>query len=230
MTEAAFLNVYGSPLIQAAVGLMAEPNVVPRHIERELGRERAAAELRNALDHRYEAGAADEGALRALIFIRRPDGAADERGFRMLKIIRDTRKANRQLTLPQFREMAREQLQLVLLDEERAITALPKLLHPGGPESDAALEALRALLAAPGSLDQGGKEPRCSGREAARRQTRECSSEELNDGRRAEAGRRREIQAPDRRRAASRRGSRSQSRTPATRSRCAEPSKPTSSG
>ena len=36
MTEAAFLNVYGSPLIQAAVGLMAEPNVVPRRIERDL--------------------------------------------------------------------------------------------------------------------------------------------------------------------------------------------------
>jgi hypothetical protein len=70
----------------------------------------------------------------------------------MLKIIRDTRKANRQLTISQFREMAREQLQLVLLDEERAISALPKLLHPGEPESDAALDALRALLVAPGPL------------------------------------------------------------------------------
>jgi hypothetical protein len=131
---------------------MAEPNVVPRRIERDLRRENAATELRNALDHRYEAGAADEGALRALIYTRRPDGAADERGFRMLKIIRDTRKANRQLTISQFREMAREQLQLVLLDEERAISALPKLLHPGEPESDAALDALRALLVAPGPL------------------------------------------------------------------------------
>lgn len=136
---------------------MAEPNVAPRHIERDLGRESAAAELRNALDHRYEAGTADEGALRALIYARRPDGAADERGFRMLKIIRDTRKANRQLTLSQFRDMVKEQLQLVLLDEERAIKALPKLLHPGEPESDAALDALRALLAAPGPLLQEEK-------------------------------------------------------------------------
>jgi hypothetical protein len=157
MTEAAFLNVYGSPLMQAVVGLRAEPDVVPRHIERDLSRESAAAELRNALDHRYEAGGADEGALRALIYTRRPDGAADERGFRMLKIIRDTRKANRKLTLSQFREMARDQLQLVVLDEERAITALPKLLHPGEPESDAALDALRALLVAPGSLTKEEK-------------------------------------------------------------------------
>ena len=75
----------------------------------------------------------------------------------MLKIIRDTRKANRQLTISQFREMARDQLQLVLLDEERAITALPKLLHPGEPESDAALDALRALLVAPGPLTKEEK-------------------------------------------------------------------------
>jgi len=152
MTEATFLNTYGSPFVQAAVGLMAEPNAAPRHIERDLEREGAAAELRNALEHRFEAGGADEGALRALIYIRRPDGAADERGFRMLKMIRDTRKANKRLTLSQFKEIVKEQFQLVLLDEERAIKALPKLLHPGEPESEVALDALRALLVAPGPL------------------------------------------------------------------------------
>jgi Protein of unknown function (DUF3141) len=157
MTEAMFLNTYGSPLIQAAVGLMAEPNAVPRHIERDLERESAAAELANALEHRFEAGGADEGALRALIYIRRPDGGADERGFRMLKVIRDSRKANRQLTLSQFKDMVKEQFQLVLFDEERAIKALPKLVHPGEPESDAALDALRALLVAPGPLPQEEK-------------------------------------------------------------------------
>jgi hypothetical protein len=133
MTEATFLNAYGSPLIQAAVGLMAEPNAAPRHIERDVERESAAAELATALEHRFEAGGADEGALRALIYIRRPDGAADERGFRMLKIIRDTRKANRLLTRSRFKDMVKEQFQLVLFDEERAIKALPKLLHPGDP-------------------------------------------------------------------------------------------------
>ncbi len=152
MTEATFLNTYGSPLIQAAVGLMAEPNVVPRHIERDVEREQAAAELRHALQHRFEAGGPDEGALRALIYIRRPDGAADERGFRMLKMIRDTRKANKRLTLSQFKEMVKEQYQLVLLDEERAVEALPKLFSPGETESDAALDAFRELLLAPGPL------------------------------------------------------------------------------
>jgi len=70
----------------------------------------------------------------------------------MLKIIRDSRKVNKRLTLSQFKAMLRDQYQLVLLDEERAVSALPKLLRPGEPESDAALDALRDLLLAPGSL------------------------------------------------------------------------------
>ena len=69
--------------------------------------------------------------MRALIYVRRPDGGFDERGYRMLKDIRETRKSNERLSISRFREMLNEQLQLVLLDEERAIAALPKLLQDG---------------------------------------------------------------------------------------------------
>ena len=157
LTEATFLNTYGSPVVQALVGLSADPAAAPRHIERDVQRERAAAELRSTLEHRFETGGADEGALRALIYIRRPDGAVDERGFRMLKLIRDTRKVNKRLTLAQFKAMLRDQYQLVLLDEERAVRALPKILRLGEPETDAALDALRELLTAPGPLTKEGK-------------------------------------------------------------------------
>jgi pimeloyl-ACP methyl ester carboxylesterase len=152
LTETTFLNTYGSPILQALAGQNAGSAPASRHIERELGRETAAAELHFALEHRFETGAPDEGALRALIYIREPEGAIDERGFRMAKIIRDSRKANKRLTISQFKEIAKQQLQLVRLDEERAVKALPKLIRPGEPESDAALDALRTLLAAPGPL------------------------------------------------------------------------------
>ena len=89
-----------------------------------------------------------------LIYIRRPGGSADERGFRMLEMIREMRKANKRLTLSQFKEMVKEQFQLVLVDEERAVKALPHLLHPGEPQSDAALDALHEVLLA-GALDPG---------------------------------------------------------------------------
>jgi pimeloyl-ACP methyl ester carboxylesterase len=157
MTEATFLNTYGSPLFQALTGPNAEPRAVPRHIERERERETAAAELRSALEDRFEVGGAEEGALRALVYVRSPTGAADERGYRLLKNIRNSKKANRRLTLAQFRDMLREQLQLIQLDEARAVKALPKLVRRGEPEADAALDILRELITAPGPLDKDGK-------------------------------------------------------------------------
>jgi len=75
----------------------------------------------------------------------------------MLKIIRDSRKTNKRLTLSQFTGMLRDQYQLVLLDEERAVRALPKLLRVGEPEADAALDALGELLVAPGPLTKEEK-------------------------------------------------------------------------
>jgi len=36
----------------------------------------------------------------------------------MLKIIRESRKANKRLTISQFKDMVKEQFQLVLLDED----------------------------------------------------------------------------------------------------------------
>jgi hypothetical protein len=139
------------------VGLNAEPNVLPRRIAHNLPRESAGAELNDELEQRFEIGGVEEGALRALVYIRSPSGAADERGYRLLKSMRTSRKANKRLTIDQFRDMLRGQFQLVRMDEERAVEALPKLIHPGEPESDAALEALRQLIAAPGSVKKDEK-------------------------------------------------------------------------
>ena len=127
MTEAFFLNAYGSPLLQAMVGLGATPDETPRRIARDLSREADAAELRSTLEQRFDEGGLEEAVLRALIYVRLPTGAFDERGFRMLKTIRELRNSNERLSLPQFKEMLNTQYQLVLMDEERAIGALPKL-------------------------------------------------------------------------------------------------------
>jgi len=157
MTEAFFLTTYGSPLLQAMVGLGARGDQTPHRVERDLVRETAAAEMRLGLDQKFEEGGVEEAVLRALIYVRRPEGGFDERGFRMLKIIRESRKSNERLSLPQFREMLSEQLQLVLLDEERAIAALPKLLQTDAAETSAALDVLRQLVGAAGALNPEGE-------------------------------------------------------------------------
>ncbi|MGA8712162.1 MAG: DUF3141 domain-containing protein, partial [Roseiarcus sp.] len=157
MTEAFFLTTYGSPLLHAMVGLGSPRDETPHGVERDLVREAAAAKLRIALEGRFEEGGIEEAVLRALIYVRRPEGGFDERGYRMLKNIRESRKSNERLSLARFREMLNEQLQLVLLDEERAVAALPKLLETDESETAAALGALRKLVGAAGALDPEGE-------------------------------------------------------------------------
>ncbi len=67
MTEAFFLNAYGSPLLQAMVGLGTTPDETPRRIARDLSREADAAELRSTLEQRFDEGGLEEAVLRALI-------------------------------------------------------------------------------------------------------------------------------------------------------------------
>lgn len=148
MTEAIFLTTYGSPLLQAMVGLGAPGDQTPHRIERDLVREATAAELRIGLDQEFEEGGVEDAVLRALIYIRRPEGGFDERGYRLLKALRVTRKSNERLSRPQFPEKLNEQLQLMLVDEERAIAALPKLLQTDESETATALDALRQLAGA----------------------------------------------------------------------------------
>ena len=152
------------------VGL-GEPKEIPRHIERDLVREAAAVELRSSLDRKFEEGDLEEAALRALIYVRLPDGAFDERSFRMLKSTREQRKSNDRITRSQLREMLNVQLQLVQLDEERAIEAVPKLLRGGEHDIAATWNAMRQLVAAP---------ERWTGRvSAAGRELRSCSARSL---------------------------------------------------
>jgi len=156
MTEAFFLNAYGSPLLQAMVGLRAGEEA-PRRIERDLVRETAAAELGASLDDKFEKGGLEEAALRALIYVRLPGDAFDERGFRMLKMIRDQRKSNNRMTPSEFRDMLDVQMQLVRLDAERALKALPKLIEGDKKDLAEIWAAMQKILAAPGALDAEGE-------------------------------------------------------------------------
>ena len=154
MTEAVFLNTYGSPVLQALVGLQAEPAERPRRIERDLAREVDTARLRAHLEHRFEIGHVEEALARALIYIRMPEGAVDERGFAAIKLIRETRPATKRRSLAQFKELIKEQYLLVCMDEERAVRAIPTLLGPDRDVRKAALDVLHHVLGARGEMDE----------------------------------------------------------------------------
>jgi pimeloyl-ACP methyl ester carboxylesterase len=155
MTEAMFLSTYGSPWLQAAVGLGTQ-EAMPHRIARDLVKEANITRLRSELEHRFEVGGLEEAVMRALIYIRLPDGSVDERGFTALRLIRASRPVAKQMSLARFKEIVREQYMLVCLDENRAINALPTLLGSNAKERKAALDILHQVLAARGNSSAEG--------------------------------------------------------------------------
>ena len=124
--ETAFHAVYGSSLLQALVGLKAS-DASPRHrpgidaVYRTF-----VAQRIDELTRSIAEGGPREAAIRALLYIRMPEGVADERGFRLLERMRE--EAGGDLPLAAFKAMVRDQFFTLLLDERRAIEAIPAML------------------------------------------------------------------------------------------------------
>jgi hypothetical protein len=156
-----FLGVYGSPMMQAMVG-MANGSLEHRRIERDLQHEASEARMRADLEKRFDVGGLPEAVIRSIIWIRLPQESVDERGYAMLMAVRDMQPANRRLTLSEVRTALREQYLLLRLDEERAVGAIPRLLPDNEQAREAALGAVRQVVEAAGTL------PEESGRRLAR--------------------------------------------------------------
>ncbi len=124
--EELFHSIYGSPLLQALAGLKASDGDPRRHPGTDA--EHMAAVARHIADFkaRVSEGGPGEAAIRSLLYIRLADGAADERGLALLRRIRDEHGGG--LTLGEFKQLVREQFFMLLLNEERAIGAIPAML------------------------------------------------------------------------------------------------------
>lgn len=129
MTEAMFLRVYGSPLVQAAVGLRADHNGAERVVEKDLGN----AETRLKLEADMRRGGFIEAGLRTLLYVLRGAGA-DERQFNALEALRNSAPETERLPLSQLKEIMRRQAALLRSDEEKAISTISTLL-PDDPEA-----------------------------------------------------------------------------------------------
>jgi hypothetical protein len=150
--EEIFLNTYASPWLQALAGLRADGASLHRRIERDLAREAVARQTAAYLEQRIEQGGLLEAAVRALIYVRLPEGKTDERGFAALKQISSELPPAKRVGFGRFKHIVKEQFLILFLDQERAIAAIPKLLPDDRRECEAALALVRRVLAAPGVL------------------------------------------------------------------------------
>jgi hypothetical protein len=150
LSETIFLNVYGSPALQAAVGI--DPKSEPSRRREMSAEHRAMLEKRIAeLRSKTGEGGVREAAIRSLLYIGSARGMVDERSIEALRQVRRDYSGPR-LTLPEFKMLVREQFFMLLLDREQALAAIPKLLPEEVDQRRAVFEATREVLSASGEI------------------------------------------------------------------------------
>ncbi len=144
-SEALFMNTYGSPVLQALVGLHKPgAEARPRRV-RDEAHEALVRKRLEEIKSRVEEGGNVEALLRIMIHVRESGRSVDERGFQMLRKIGKERRDDERISLDRFREILKEQVFLMELDRERALAALPKLV-PTEQSRRTVVEAAQQLL------------------------------------------------------------------------------------
>lgn len=149
MQEQIFLATYGSPLLQAMVGLNASDSSARRRPGLEPERiafiKQRIAEIKAGI----ASGGLREAAIRSLVYIGMAGSGVDERSFNILRRIRDEHGG---ITLEKFKRILREQYFSLLLDTPAALAAIPGMLPTDGAARDEALEKIRTTVQARGDL------------------------------------------------------------------------------
>ncbi len=148
--EKMFLAIYGSPVLQATVGVgtgdeapRRGPGMEP---ERMAFVNNRIAELKAGI----ASGGKREAALRTLLYVGLGGDGADERAFNEL---REIRAENKGLPLAEFKQALREQYFSLMLDRDAALAALPKMLPADAAERRQTLHVVRRVLEAAGPLE-----------------------------------------------------------------------------
>ena len=147
-SEAMFQAVYDSPWVQAAAGLRSAAAEAPKPRARDVAREALIEKKFDAIKARIAQGGFNEGLIRILVYTGREESKFDARSFRMLQTIHSEYSQVTPISFREFRELVKDQSYMVLLDEARALAALPKLLQSDEARRQALELAVRVATAA----------------------------------------------------------------------------------
>jgi hypothetical protein len=150
LSEATFLAVYGSPALQAAVGIDPNANPSPRPEMSAEHRKRLDARIAE-LKSRIPQGGLRESGLRALLYVGMARGMVDERSLEALRRMRREDTESR-LTIAEFKMLVREQFFMLLLDQEAALAAIPKMLPEDLDARRSVFTTIREVLSAAGEI------------------------------------------------------------------------------
>jgi hypothetical protein len=148
MYEATFYSVYGSPLLQALVGLKASDRQV-RALPGDDSTRRALVERRiEELKRAIPDGGPREAITRALLYVRMPEGMVDERGFNLLRRARE--EAGSGMSLGDFKTLMREQFFMLQLDERKCLDTIPEMLAKDPDLAASLIDRLNRMINAVG--------------------------------------------------------------------------------
>jgi hypothetical protein len=147
MQEQAFLWTYGSPVLQAMVGLKADPDATEQQALRDVSREAVAKAAEDVLAREMDRGGVMDAVLRAALYIVEPGSGVDERAYATLKLISAELPARLRIGQEAFKAALRKQVQILRLDRARAIETLPALLPENEQQRANALEVLHEMFA-----------------------------------------------------------------------------------
>jgi pimeloyl-ACP methyl ester carboxylesterase len=146
MTEKTFHEVYGSKLLQAAVGLNSSAEY-SKNVGRDVDRERGIQQRIQGLISLIGVGGLPEALVRGLLYVVRGGNGFDEREFNMLKRLCAMNPTLPPMTQSKFKGLVRQQHSMLVLDEISALKAIPKLLDNTTVEAEReALSAIRAVV------------------------------------------------------------------------------------
>ena len=151
LSEDTFHAVYGAPALQAALGIDAGSTQPPRKAAKSKLHEALVERRIGQLEAAMTEGGLPEALVRALLWVGMARRAVDERGFAAITRLRDAHDANRRMTLGAFKALVRDQHQMLIIDEEAALAAIPALLPDAVEARREAFATIRGIIEASGA-------------------------------------------------------------------------------
>ena len=145
--ERTFMAAYGSKALQAAAGVDSHSAVPLRKAAKSLLHHKVIEQRVADLRSRIGSGGLREALIRALIFAGMDRAAIDERGFEVVRRIRENQGEG---TLSAFKATVREQFDMLLIDTEAALAAIPSMLPSDSATRQRAFDLICEVLSARG--------------------------------------------------------------------------------
>jgi pimeloyl-ACP methyl ester carboxylesterase len=149
LAERTFLAVYGSPALQAAAGIDQAGTRPLRKASRSPMHQDVLQARIVELKSRIATGGLPEAMIRAMLYAGTARASVDERGF---EAVRRIRQSHGDQPLSAFKAMVREQFNILLIDTDAALKAIPAMLPPDAESRLKAYELIKTALGARGEM------------------------------------------------------------------------------